>query len=353
MADLMASYKQSFQTFKKGDTVTGKITKLTKNEILVDINAKSEAMVLEKDRNMLNSLLSHFKVGDEVEVSILNPESESGNPVVSMRRFLGNITWDELATMQKEEKQLTVTVTDMTKGGAVVLTDTGMSGFLPNSHASGGEQIVAGATLKARILELNRKDNKIIFSQKSTISEDAFKKATKAIKVGDKVQVTVTNVTPFGIFVSVPVEGQTTETGEQLTLDGLAHISELSWEKVEDISQLYTAGNAVEAVIISFDSGARRVDLSIKQLTDDPFEKVAKEYPVEKKVTAPILKLDDTGAYLDLGEGVEALIKKEKIPPTVTYTEGQTVTATVAEIDRRRHRITLVPVLLDKPIGYR
>ncbi len=348
MADLMASYKTSFQTFHKGDLVKGHITKLTKNEVIVDINAKTEAIVLEKDRNIMNSIYNSLKVGDEVEVSILSPESDSGNPIVSLRRFLSNIAWHQLEQAQKEEKQMEVTVTDSTKGGAVVVTQNGLGGFLPNSHISGGDQQpTPGKKVKVRVLELARKENKIIFSQKSTISTAEFEAATKQFKSGSKVEVTVANITPFGIFVTLPVEGK------EMTLDGLIHISEISWEKVEDINQLYTVGQKLEAVIIGFDKEARRTDLSVKRLTADPFEKIAELYPLEKKVSAVITKIDDTGAYLDLGEGIEGVIRKEKIPPTVIFQEGQTVTATVTELDKKRHRISLVPVLKEKPLTYR
>jgi len=108
----------------------------------------------------------------------------------------------------------------------------------------------------------------------------------------------VMNVVPFGVFVTVPVPGL--ETG----LDGLIHISEISWEKVEEIAQLYSAGQKVQAKIIGFDQNTRRVDLSIKQLTEDPFDAVAKQYPLEKKVTAVIARADDNGVYLALEEGV-------------------------------------------------
>lgn len=347
MADLMASYKSSFKTFHKGDLVKGHITKLTKNEVVVDIGAKTDAIVLEKERSIMNTILATLKVGDEVEVSVLSPESESGNPVVSLRRFLSIATWAELENAQKEEKQIIVTVTDMTKGGVVAVTESGLSGFLPNSHVAGSDQLNPNKKIKVRVLELSRKDNKLVFSQKSTISEADFVSAVSSIKEGQTVEVSIANITAFGMFVIVTVPEK------NITLDGLIHISEIAWEKVEDINQLYTVGQKVGVVVIGFDKSARRVDLSIKRLTTDPFEKIVEQYPVDKKVTATISKLDDNGAYLDLAEGVEALIRKDKIPANVTYVEGQTVTATVSELDRKRHRIVLVPVLKEKPIGYR
>jgi ribosomal protein S1 len=348
MADLMAAHTSSFKTLRKGDLVKGRITRLTKNEVAVDIEAKTEAIVLEKERSNMNAIFAAFKVGDEVEVSVLSPESESGHPVVSLRRFMGNRSWDVLEKALKAEEQLEVTITEMTKGGAVVITENGMSGFLPNSHIGGGDQqITPGKKVQVRVLDLNRKENKIVFSQKSTISAADFEAATKAFKDTKQVAVTITNITPFGMFVTVPVPGQ------DIQLDGLLHISELAWDKVEDINQLYTTGQKVEAIVIGFDKEARRVDFSIKRMTEDPFENTAKQYPVDSKVTGTVSKIDDNGLTLDLGNGVEGIIRKDKLPPTVTYTEGQTLQATVTEIDRRRHRISLVPVLKEKPLMYR
>jgi ribosomal protein S1 len=348
MADLMASHKTSFQTFNKGDLVKGTIARMTKNEVTVDLNAKTEAIVLEKERHLLNSMLAVLKVGDEVEVSILSPESESGHPIVSLRRFMSLRSWNALEAVQKSEDQIEVTVVEMTKGGAVVDTDNGLSGFLPNSHiGNGDQQIIPGKKIKVRVLDLSRKENKIVFSQKSTITLADFEEAAKALKSGSTIEVTVTNITPFGMFVTVPVPGK------ELTLDGLLHISELSWDKVEDINQLYTSGQKVEAKVIGLDKDARRVDLSVKRMTEDPFEKIATQYAIDTKVTGTVSKVDETGVYLDIAEGVEGLIRKDKIPPTVTYTEGQTLTATVTEVDRRRHRISLVPVLKEKPLMYR
>lgn len=359
MADLMANYKTSFQTFRKGDLVKGIITKLNKNEILVDVKAKTQAVVLEKDKNMLHSLLETLKVGDEVEVSVLNPESDAGNPVVSLRRFLSNAAWEVVEKAQKDEKQIEVKVTDLTKGGLVVAVDNGLTGFLPNSHMA-GEKLAVGKKVKVRAIEVNRADNKIIFSQKSSISTQDFDDAVKQFKKDETVNVTVMNIVPFGVFVNVVVPGKKNKSGEELTLDGLIHISEVSWDKVTDLSALYTTGQTVETKIIGFDKNTRRVDLSVKQLSKDPFEKLVENYPLDKKITAVIIKIDDNGAYLaldglatDVEQSIEGLIRKDKIPPTVNYEKGQSVTVTVSEIDKRRRRIYFVPVLLDKPLMYR
>src|SRR3990172_4400023 len=133
MAELMAKTQSSIRSFKKGEVVTGTITKLTSSEILIEIGAKTEAVVLEKDKNLLRSLLSTLKAGDKVNVSVLNPESDQGNPVVSLRRFMDEKHWGALDKLKNEEQTLEVVITELTKGGFLVTTTDGMSGFLPNS----------------------------------------------------------------------------------------------------------------------------------------------------------------------------------------------------------------------------
>ncbi len=351
MAELMAKQKKAVVTLKKGETVKARISKLTPNEMLVDAGAKTEAMVLEKDKRILRTILSMFKVGDEVEVTVLNPESDSGQPVVSFRRFLGNLAWTKLEELQKSKEQIDVNVTESTKAGYLVATDFGIAGFLPQSHTSFNQQseLAAGTRVKASVLELNRKDNKIIFSQKTAITEEDFTHAMKQMKVGQSVDVTIANVTPFGLFVTLPFKKA---KGEE-SLEGFIHVSEIAWEKVDDLTSEYTQGQKIEAVVSRFDTETRRINLSVKRLTKDPFEELMERYPVDKKVTGTITKVEESGITMELEEDVEGIIKKDKIPPTTKYTVGQSITATVSEHDKKRHKISLVPVLLEKPIGYR
>jgi len=344
MAALLAKHQSKFVPLRKGESVKGKITKLSSGEITVDVGAKTEAVVLEKERNIMHTILSMFKVGDTVEVNVLNPESENGNPVVSLRRFLGDISWKKLDELEKSKEAIEVTVAEVTKAGYLVTTGFGVAGFLPQSHVSQGELSV-GQGVKVTVLELNRKDNKIIFSQKPAVSGEDFAKAIKTLKIGDKVKAKITNVSSFGIFV-------TFQTKEAL-LEGFIHISEVAWEKVGDLTGMFNAGDEIEAAVSRFDEENRRVNLSIKRLTKDPFEKHIEDYPIDKKVSGEVVNVSESGVTVALAEGVEGFIKKEKIPPTTTYTAGQEITVTVAEHDKRKHKIILVPVLKEKPLMYR
>lgn len=354
MAELLKTVKATVVSPQKGEIIKGKITKLTSAEVLVDINAKSEAVVLEKDKRILRNILTLLKVGDEVSVSVLNPESDFGNPVVSLRRYIDDLLWKKLSEKQKSQDPVVVVIREVIKGGFIVDADLGLSGFLPNSQASyageGQSESAAsefvGKKVDAYILELNRDARKIIFSQKPVLNAEDFNKAIKNLKTDQKIEVVVSNITSFGIFVSIKVV-------DDKTIDGLIHISEISWEKTADPSQTAAVGDKIEAVIIGFDREAKRVDLSIKRLTTDPFGEASKGFAVDQKISGKVLRMTSSGVVIELENGIEGLIRREKIPPTVTYKEGDAVTATVSQIDTKRRKIILVPVLLRKTIGYR
>ncbi len=347
MAELLASRKSTFVSPKKGEILEGTVTKLTSSEILVDIGAKTEAVVLEKDKKILKNLLSNLKVGDRVSVSVLNPESDLGNPVVSLRRFIDDKLWDRLLELQKNKEIFDVIVNEATKGGFLVSTSNGISGFLPNSHTlftESGQDLV-GHSLKAVLLELNKPLKKIIFSQKAAMADTDFEGAVKNLKPEQKIDSIVSNIAPFGVFTSIQI-------GDKY-IEGFIHISEISWSKAEDALNSFKTGEKIKALITGFDKEAKRVNLSVKRLIKDPFEEKLKTYVPDKKVTGTISRIAPSGVTLDLEEGIEGFIRKEKIPPTVSYKTGSSVEAIVSEVDPRRHRVILVPVLKEKPIGYR
>lgn len=353
MAKLLAAYKSPFVSLVRGEQVEGIITKLSKQEILVDVKAKSEALAIEKDKRMHRLLMDTLHVGDKVMATVINPESEAGIPLVSLRKFVEAKSWAFLDDAQKNHKNIQVTVTDVTKGGYVVVTDGGLSGFLPHSHTTfQQQQLTVGKSLSVSVLEINRTDNKMIFSQKTAVSPKDFIELSKQFPVGQKISAIIANIAVFGIFVTLPVKGENMPNGLE-NLDGLIHISEIAWDKTNDINEKYAVGDEVEAVVIKHDIDGRRIDLSIKRLTDDPFEETAKRFTPDKKVSGAVKELVSGAVHIDLGDGVEGIIRKEKVPVNSTYTVGQSVSATVSEVDSRRHKIYLTPVLKEKPIGYR
>jgi ribosomal protein S1 len=186
----------------------------------------------------------------------------------------------------------------------------------------------------------------VIFSQKATVAAEDFDKATKSLKVADIVEATISNVAPFGIFLLI-------ELADKSVVEGFVHISEIAWEKLATIPESYKAGDKIKAKLIGFDRESKRINLSIKALTADPFEEKLKSYVPDQRVTGSVSKVLSSGVLVNLEKGIEGFIKKEKIPVTVSYSEGSQVNATVVEVDTRRHRVVLVPVLTEKPMGYR
>lgn len=344
MAELMSKHTSSLKSIRKGELVKGTITKLTSSEILVDIGAKTEAVVLEKDRGIMHTLLESLKAGDSVEVSVLNPESDQGNPVVSLRRFIDERLWGKLEKLQSEKVVLEVLVTDLTKGGFLVTTTEGFSGFLPNSQTvlNDSPASFVGKKIKAVVLELNRSLHKIIFSQKAATTDADFSKSVSdAVKPGEILDAVVSNTTPFGVFVSVK------------NLEGFIHLSELSWDRIETAENYFKPGEKIKAEVIGIDKDAKRVNLSVKRMSKDPFVESSKLFSPEKKVNGVISKISGQGLIIDLGNGIEGLIKKDKIPPSSTFNSGDQIEAIVSEVDPKRHRVILTPILKEKPIGYR
>ena len=348
MAELLAKHKTNFVKVSKGEILQGTITKLTSSEILVDIGAKTEGLVLEKDKKILKSLLSSLKLGSEVTVSVLNPESDFGNPVVSLRRFNDDRIWEKLESLKKSKEELEVTVDESTKGGFLVSAKDGISGFLPNSQTvflENSENLI-GKAINVSVIELNRPLRKVIFSQKSIISSEDFEKAIKGLSIGQKVSAVISNIAPFGIFTSI-------ELADKKAVEGFVHISEVSWEKILTIPDIFKPGDKIDVQILNFEKQSQRVNLSIKNLSENPFEEKLKSYREDQKVSGNVSKILSSGILVNIGDGIEGFIKKDKIPPTMSLIEGASVDASVVSVDNKKHRLVLSPVLTEKPIGYR
>jgi len=348
MEELLKKADAKFTRLQKGENVSGVITKLTPQEILVDLGGKAEAIVLEKDRKILRSLLSTIKVGDKVTVSVLNPESDFGYPVVSLRRFLSEGVWKKLEELQKENKKIRATITESTRGGFMVEIEDGISGFLPNSHASfvQNAQDLIGSTVDVVVLELNRSTHKIIFSQKAATTNEDFNKIAKKLKIDQKIKTTINNVASFGLFTVINVT-------DSEVIDGFIHSSEVSWDQAPNLEQTYQSGVVIDAVVIGFDTEAKRANLSIKKLSEDPFIDKTSNLKIDQKISGTVKSVSDNNILVNLGNDLEGFIPKDKVPAGVSYEVSQPITVTISEIDKKKRRITVSPLLLRKTIGYR
>ena len=353
MADLMAKSKtESSVSLKKGEYIVGKITKLTPSEILIDIKGKTEAVVLENDKRILKSLLKNLKLNDEVKVTVINPESDNGYTVVSLRKFIDQKIWDKIEKLQSEKVKIPVDVKMEIKGGFLVETADGISGFLPNFNIlpDARKKIFIGAKIELFIADINRADKKISFSSKLILGKEGFRNLVKNIKIGEKLKGKISNIATFGIFLNLEIVNEK----EKVSVDGIVHISEISWNKVDDLSAMFEAGQEIEAVVIKIDEINKRIELSLKRLIKDPFEEKIKKYSVDQSIKGTVKDITDLGIVIDLGdENIEGIIRKEKIPVGKNYKKGDSLSLTISEIDVKRRKLYLAPVLLKKPLMYR
>ena len=345
MAELMAKASSSFHILQKGQTVSGTIKKLTPQEILMDIGAKGDALVIEFDKQNLENLLSNLKVGDKVDATVISPESEGGFPVISLRRTLDDIIFKKFEDLANADEAFEIEVQEATRGGYFALTPEGVRGFLPSSQVLSGETLNSGAKIKVKILEYDRSKKRVVFSQKATAYVTNVDSIKSLVAQGEIIEVQVTEVVPYGLFAKI-------EKGESL-IEGFVHISEVSHERVENLGASYKAGDKINAQVLEIDTANRRVNLSIKKTKLDVFLGVREKYKAEDKVSGTVSDVKPRGVTLQLEENVYGFIPSDKIPSETTYEVGQSVSCEVVDFDDRRRRLILSPVLKAIPIGYR
>jgi len=346
MADLVRSNAGAFQTIKKGDIVDGTIKKLTPKEILLDIGAKGDALVIEYDKKNLENLLALLKVGDKVKASVISAESEEGFPVVSLRRMLDDIIYNRFEDATSGNKSLFITITDSTRGGYFGQTDDGIRGFLPNSQVIDEESLV-GKKTEVKIIEFDRDKKRVIFSQKATKYVIDPEVISQSAKKGDIVEGAVTNVTSYGLYVTIK-----SKKGDGL-IEGFIHISEIAYERVENLSSLYKKGDSLKAQVLELDSENRRVNLSVKKTLEDAFSSVKEKYKVEQKIKGKVTDVKGRGVTFEIEKGIFGFIPANKLPSTSSYAVGDSVSCEVTDIDARRRVIIASPILKAIPIGYR
>lgn len=302
MDDLLA--QSDIKQLKAGDVVEGIITSVRKNEIWIDLGANGSGVVLRREIGRGQQI----EEGQSVTVSVVDPELDEGHALLSMRRAAKDRGWDELQKIFDNQEILEINPYDANRGGLLVEIE-GVRGFLPVSQlAAGNYPRVSGAdkdeilqklnaltkkTLRVRILDISRKENKLIFSEKEAAKHDMASRFSKLV-VGDSVQGNITGVIDFGAFVNI--DG----------IEGLIHISEISWERVEDPRKYVKVGQAVEARIIGIDKD--RLSLSLKQMKEDPWLSEVKEFKKGAVVEGKITRITPFGAFVQLSPAVEALV---------------------------------------------
>ena len=383
MADLLASVDYHAPSLKRGQEVEGKVVSATHTEIIIDVGGKSEGIITGRELSASRDIASKLSVGDLVNVNVVYQENDAGQVVLSLRKLSGEKRWEDLALKQKNSEEVEVMVQEANRGG-VICEWFGLRGFLPASQLSKAPSKLddlVGKNLTVRVIEVDRATNRLIFSQKMPGKKDLgdLIKLLAKVKIGDKFEGIVTAVLPFGIFVEINLKeskvtkeslrgsGQANESKVKKTsdssdssvtsatskLEGLVHISEISWEKIDDPTKIFKVGDSVSVMVIAKDTTTGRLNLSIKQLLEDPFEEASKNYAKEQRIKGKISKVTPYGVFVVLSEGIEGLIHISKIPPNVSYNAGEQIECEIEAVDTANRKISLVPIVREKPILYR
>lgn len=344
MAELMAKSGSDLQILQKGQAVTGIIKKLTPGEILMDIGAKGDALVIEFDRQNIENLMAMLKVGDKVTATVISPESEEGFPVLSLRRMLDDSIFSKFQNFINNDESFEVRISEATRGGYFVETNEGIRGFLPSSQVTSTEDL-SGQKIQVKILEVDRSKKRVVFSQKAITYLMNIDEIRKLLKSGEKVDANIVNITPYGLFVTIEAKDK--------KIEGFIHISEVSYDHVDSLSTNYKVGDKIAAVVVEVDSVNRRVNLSIKRTLKDSFLEIESKYKVEDKVKGTVSEVRSRGITLSIEEGISGFIPSEKVPSGKTYKAGDTIEATVTGFDKRRRLVLVSPILTAVPVGYR
>jgi len=357
MEQLLKKTGYALRGLKRGQKVKGIVTDINARMVMIDIGAKTEGIVADKELELSREMLSGLKVGDKIEAYIYNPENERGQILLSLKQTLLNKRWEYFDELIKSGEVVRVKGLEVNKGGIIVKV-AGVRGFVPASQFGrtylGRLEELQNKSFDVKVIEVNRKNNRLIFSEKAVSEQAALAhqaEALRKVKPGDTLSGVVSGIMPFGIFVRADVNGA--KTTKDLFLEGLVHISEISWEKVDNPANHYKVGDQVKVKVIGVDVKSTRLHLSVKQLLPDPWLELAKKYTEGKKVKGQITRLAAYGAFVNLSSGVDGLIHISKIPADKEFKVGESLECFVEQVDPEHRRISLSLALIKKPVGYK
>jgi len=360
MDDLLKQTGYQFHGFKRGDIVEGIISEKNKRSVWVDIGSKTEGIILEKELKTARDFVKSLNIGDKVKVTVLQPENESGQPLLSFKKTLSNFVWSDFESKLKSGEPIRVRGKEVNRGGLVVDVK-GLPGFIPTSCFSakftGRVNDLVNQTFEAKLIEVDQEKNRLILSEKQVSEPELIEEQQnllKEIKKGQIFDGEVTGVMPFGLFVKIQIEGDKNDKkAKKIDLEGLVHISEISWEKVEDPSKFYKPKDKVKVKVLTLDKKSNKLNFSIKQLKDDPWQEIEKSYPIDKKVKGEVTRVAPFGIFVNLDKGVEGLIHISRVPAEKSIKEGDKLDCFVESIDIGNRKMSLGLVLKAKPVGYK
>src|SRR3989440_6543336 len=336
------NYEASFPTINEGEVVHGKVVRVDKDEVLVDIGYKSEGVIPVAELSIRRSINpeDEVKLGDEIDALVLTKEDADGRLILSKKRARFEIAWKAIEAAAESGEPVTGRVIEVVKGGLIL--DLGVRGFLPASlvdirRVQDLDEFL-GKELRCKVIELNRSRNNVVLSRRAVL-EDERKEARQAIldrlQPGQDVEGVISNIVDFGAFVDL--DG----------MDGLIHISELSWSHVNHPSEVLEIGQKVNVRVLDIDRDRQRISLGLKQTQSDPWQQVLESYREGDVVEGRVTKVVTFGAFVEILPGVEGLVHISELAqhhvenPREVVSQGDAVNVLILEVDAERRRLSL------------
>lgn len=355
MEELLKKTGYNLKGLKKGDVVEGVITRMTTREIALNIGGKTEGIVMDKELETYREMLSRLTVGATVTAQVIVAENDRGQSVLSIRKALLDTRWTQLSDLQKSGESVEVALRESVRGG-VLVDYGGLRGYVPLSQldAAVAKQLdkAVGRRIKVKVIEVDAPTNRLVFSQRAITEEAVLAKQRElidAVLVDKSVDATITGVAPFGAFAKFSVE----KDGEKHDVEGLIHISEIAWEKVDDPNQYLKAADTLKVKVIGVDAKTGKVTLSLKQLLPDPWEHVLDMFEKDTQVKGKVTRVSPYGIFVELSPGVEGLIHISKVAPGVEPKAGDEIMCLIEDLKPDQRKISLSMALTEKPMGYR
>ena len=351
--DEMEKSLNDLPTFDEGDLVTGTVASIGRDEVLVDLHSKSEGVIPVRELSIRKDInpADIVALGDTVEAQVVQKEDKEGRMVLSKRRAEYERAWNRIEEKFNSGENVEGEVIEVVKGGLIL--DIGLRGFLPASLVDLRRvkdlTSYLHTSIEARVIEMDRNRNNVVLSRRVVLEES--RKAERSeilskLKSGMRLKGTVSSIVDFGAFVDLG------------GIDGLIHISELSWNHVNHPSEVVKVGQEVEVQVLDVDLNRERISLGLKQTTEDPWVKLVEEYPVGSIVDGKVTKIVPFGAFIELGNGIEGLVHISEMAmrhidtPAQVVKPGQDVKVKVMEISPERRRISLSMKAAAEELGY-
>jgi ribosomal protein S1 len=335
-------YSGTFRSLTEGDVVNGVVVHIDREGVLVDVGTKSEGLIRphELTAKPVQSLEDVVSVGDRIDVMVIQSENEDGNIVLSKKRADFEKTWERVQGAIDEGKIITAMVTDRVKGGLVV--DLGVRGFVPASHVGSGNvknlDRYVGQSLPLKVLEVDRERRKVVLSHRQAVEEERAKQRAETVatlKEGEVREGIVRRITDYGAFIDLG------------GIDGLLHISEISWTRINHPSDVLKVGQKTNIMILKLNLENDRISLGLRQILPDPWAEVASQYTVGTIVSGKVSRLVPFGAFVQLAEGIEAIIPNAELAhkrvkrPEDAVSVGDQVEVKIIDIRPEERRMTL------------